>query len=68
MDSRYLDTILNSLKKGQFNLYEEFITKSFFARLENIIGSKSISKAILPVFNLYEDEKGDKHLVYDLNI
>ena len=59
---------LNSLKKGQFNLYEEFITKSFFARLENIIGSKSISKAILPVFNLYEDEKGDKHLVYDLNI
>lgn len=59
---------LNSVKKGQLNLYEEFIKKSFFIQLENIIGSKSISKSILPVFNLYEDEKGDKHLIYDLNI
>ena len=59
---------LNAISNNQTNSYEQFVIRNFFSKLEQFIGSKSMSRGILPVFNLSEDENGEKHLYYDLNI
>ena len=66
-DLAYGVLYLNARKKGQVNLYQQFIEETFFKKLELLLQSKSMSHAIMPLINLYEDREGNKHIIYDLN-
>ena len=59
---------LNAKENGKINQYEQFLEKYYYRKIEEITSSRSMSHIIHPILNLYEDEQGEKHLTFDLNV